>query len=142
MERQAGSYACAYRSFWTFRIAKTPFNFLTFVLITYYQCNGPAKTQRNPGLVSTGRKLPITRISWGSWELCAESCTTSGVNLQNFQLGWLTRLGRRARLLIVVPAFVSGAGKYRQARILRKSRVGLAELTEPEHGPFARLNYL
>jgi hypothetical protein len=62
--------------------------------------------------------------------------------LADFQLGWLTRLGRRARRLIVVPAFVTGAGKYRQARILRKSRVALAELTEPEHGPFARLNYL
>jgi len=88
------------------------------------------------------QKLPVTRISWGSSELCAESYITSGVNFENFQLGWLTRLGRRARPLIVVPAFVTAAGEYRQARILRKSRVGLAELTEPEHGPFARLNYL
>src|SRR5882724_1576966 len=96
----------------------------------------------NSGLVSTVRNLPVTRISWRSWELCEESYITSGVNLPNVQLGWLTRLRRSARLLIVVPAFVTGAGKYRQSRILRKSRVGLAELTEPEHGPFARLNHL
>jgi len=55
---------------------------------------------------------------------------------------WLTRLGRRDRLLTAVPAFVTGAGYYRQAWILRESWVGLAELAEQKYRALARLNYL